>query len=133
MEEEYLSTNQINALIQTSPPANTDDISDGYHTFGELYAHRFALFAALCHCIQDEDYQPANKRGVWKSRLHHDGTVPFGGGWFIAGIGIFVNEQISYHWPLKLWDQLHVPELEKAPLWDGHTPEDVIKRLLALG
>lgn len=27
---------------------DTNQISDGYHTFGELYEHRIALFRALC-------------------------------------------------------------------------------------
>jgi hypothetical protein len=51
-----------------------DDVSDGYHTFAELYQHRFALFLALCRALEMG----------WKSRLHADGTMyP---GWFIAGI-----------------------------------------------
>lgn len=39
-------------------------ISDGYHTFNDLYDHRHALFLALCRAL-----------GMgWKSRLHVDGT-----------------------------------------------------------
>lgn len=109
---------------------DTNQVSDGYHTFGELYEHRVALFITLCHVIADKDYQPANKRTPWKSRLHHDGTyLP---GWFIAGLGVFEGEQISYHLPDSMWAALHVRQFEKAPVWDGHTPGDVVKRLLEL-
>jgi hypothetical protein len=30
---------------------------------------------------------------------------------------------------MKDWDLFHVPEKEKANVWDGHTPKDVSKRL----
>jgi hypothetical protein len=43
-----LTTNEdaINTLI-AGPLINTNQISDGYHTFGELYDHRISLFIAL--------------------------------------------------------------------------------------
>ena len=98
------------------------EAQDGYHTFGELYEHRIALFIALCHQLPDDDtIYP------WKSELHSDGTMF--DGWFVAGIGIKKGEQITYHLPLKYWDKLKCVGFEKAPEWDGHTPEDVIERL----
>ena len=48
-------------------------ISDGYHTFEELYAHRIMLFICL---------MKSNKDISWKSRVHGDGTSL--DGWFIA-------------------------------------------------
>lgn len=113
----------INALIAKSG-VDTNQISDGYHTFGELYEHRIALFIALCHVI------PLYPMTVWKSFYHSDGT--FYSGWFIAGIGIEKGSQISYHLPMKYWDKLQVPAFDKAPEWDGHTSQDVIERLLDL-
>lgn len=121
--------NMINAEIR-KPGIDTNLISDGYHTFGELYEHRIALFIALCHVIADDSYQPANKRSPWKSRLHSDGTQM--DGWFIAGIGVFQGEQITYHLPDRYWDMLQVREFEKAPQWDGHRPADVVERLLEM-
>jgi len=102
-----------------------EKISDGYHTFKELYDHRIALFIALCHVLDFHSDLP-----VWKSRKHHDDTSLEG--WFIAGIGKEEGHQISYHLPNHMWDMLEIKELEKAPEWDGHTPDLVVKRLLSL-
>jgi hypothetical protein len=43
----------INSLIQRldMPEEDRNDISDGYHTFKELYDHRVKLFVALCNAI----------------------------------------------------------------------------------
>lgn len=45
---------------------DAEQVSDGYHTFGELYAHRCILFAALCH---------AHEPLAWKS-LGGNRTLP---------------------------------------------------------
>ena len=103
---------------------------DGYHTFDELYEHRIALFIALCHQLEAAADELGKAHIAWKSKLHHDGTMF--DGWFIAGIGVMEGKQISYHLPLDKWDLLYVDEREVAPLWDGHTPEDVIERVLSL-
>jgi hypothetical protein len=116
--------------MENTTPFITGETSDGYHTFTELYDHRFALFVALCHLIQRE-YEGVQTNSVpWKSRLQSDGTMF--DGYFIAGIGIQPGLQISYHYPLEKWDLLRVPELDRAPLYDHHTPQDVINRLLVL-
>lgn len=101
--------------------------SDGYHTFDELYEHRIALFVSLCAWIVECGIGPH----VWCSRLHSDGTSI--DGWFIAGIGIKHGEQITYHLPDSEWDRCSfMTERERAPEWDGHTSEDVVKRLREL-
>jgi hypothetical protein len=93
-------------------------ISDSYHELEELYAHRILLFVALMKC---------NKFISWKSKVHSDGTSI--DGWFIAGMKISSGD-ITYHIPDKFWDLLEdINMLETAPEWDGHTSEDVIKRL----
>lgn len=98
------------------------EVSDGYHTFNELYEHRIELFLALCrHCTM---------RSVWKSRLHSDGTSI--DGWFILGIGTAKGDQITYHLPNAYWDHAGFIALDRAPEFDGHTSADVIKRLKAL-
>lgn len=92
-------------------------ISDGFHTFEELYEHRNTLFVALCNLCMIPG-------GVWKSKLHADGTMyP---GYFIAG-QVLGKEVATYHLPLKYWDWLRAEERERAPEWDGHTPADVVK------
>lgn len=99
-----------------------EDIGDEYHTMHELYRHRMALFAALCNVLCYTS---------WKSKLHSDGTIPFGDErYFVAGIQT-PHGQITYHLQIeKWWDKFRVPVLEKAPKYDGHTSDDVIDRLL---
>lgn len=101
--------------------ASGDDrgnLSDGYHTFNELYAHRIALFIALAK---------SHAYISWKAIKHADGTSM--DGWFIAGMHLPTGD-ISYHLPDSEWDRLDMVEpLTKAPEWDGHTPADVVKRL----
>lgn len=109
----------------------TEDMeaSDGYHTFNELYDHRITLFIALCRSQWEK--HPNYVGRVWRSTLHSDGTSFEG--WFILGIDKRKGKQITYHLPLKRWDQCEFAEtLENAPEWDGHTPNDVLTRLIAL-
>lgn len=94
------------------------DVSDGYHTFDELYDHRIALFIALAKSHADI---------AWKAIKHADGSA--WDGWFIAGMHLPTGD-ISYHLPESDWDKLDgVEALDKAPEWDGHTPADVVERL----
>lgn len=103
----------------------TGETSDGYHTFNELYEHRCILFMKLCkHLFLYTD------KKVWKSKLHSDGSSFEG--WFIAGIGVEQGDQITYHLPLKYWDAFKATEHNHAPLFDGHTSDDVLERLMKL-
>lgn len=97
------------------------DITDGYHTFSELYSHRCTLFSALLKSHKDIS---------WKSKRHSDGSSF--DDWFIAGMNL-PSGMITYHLPIdQFWDKLSdINELEYAPEWDGHTSNDVVKRLLA--
>lgn len=98
---------------------NIQNISDGYHTFEELYYHRMILFSVICNTF---------KEMAWKSKLHSDGTMF--DGYFIVGVDT-PKGQYTYHYDLKFWNDFNIKELEKAPEYDGHKPED-IKRLLSL-
>jgi hypothetical protein len=108
----------------------TENTSDGYHTFKELYEHRILLFIALCRILRnDPQYQTGQKSEIWCSVLHSDGTKY--DDWFILGIGKEKGEQITYHLPARFWNEVceFAFVLDKAPEWDGHTSEDVLKRL----
>src|SRR5690554_6623684 len=120
---------QIYALKQRGQ-LDTNDISDGYHTFGELYAHRIALFRALCEMLIGNFTPNGELRPTWKSKTHSDGSVM--DGWFIAGIGDKPGTQITYHIPMSEWDTWPAEEIEVAPEFDGHTSADVLKRLKEL-
>lgn len=103
------------------------EVSDGYHTFTELYAHRIALYIQLCKRIAEDNFLDP----VWRSKVHSDGKGY--DGWFIMGINNEPGKQISYHLPMSYWDQTEfAATLEVAPEWDGHTPADVITRLKTL-
>ena len=99
----------------------TGETSDGYHSFGELYEHRHALFMALAQ---------SNYKRAWMSKKHHDGSEM--DGWFIAGIDLYTGT-ITYHLPMRLWDacvETGAEVIPNAPKWDGHTSKDVIDRLM---
>ena len=100
------------------------DISDGYHTFNELYHHRAILFAVICNTYPDK---------VWKSKQHDDPDFPMYDGMFIVGIET-PDGQATYHYNLDpYWDIFNVKELERAPKYDGHTPDEAIRRIGLLG
>ena len=100
------------------------NISDGYHTFNELYEYRLLYNASM--------FNELAKQGLYdvhKSKLHSDGNIPFDDdNWFIV-MAELPTGQISNHYEMKDWDLFQIPEKEKANIWDGHTPQDVAKRL----
>lgn len=124
-EDSKSISQSINSIIKGTG-INANDVSDGYHTFSQLYDHRITLFIALCRVLYNEKL--AN---VWKSQFHHDGSSY--DGWFIMGINISNGSQISYHLPNSRWDECSfIGSIQKAPEWDGHTSNDVLERLKQL-
>ncbi len=113
------------------------EVSDGYHTFDELYEHRVTLFIAFCK-LYEGHVAPAvfataagRTRDAWRSKLHSDGTSYEG--WFILGINKEEGKQITYHLPMSRWEETDFAEtLEKAPEFDGHTSADVLERIKSL-
>jgi len=102
-------------------PLNIGEVSDGFHTYNELYDHRAKLFAVICY----------KNRRAWKSKKHSDGSMyP---GMFIVGINT-PDGPATYHYDIEpYWDLFSsVTELDEAPEWDGHTSEDAIARILSL-
>lgn len=92
----------------------TGVISDGYHTFDELYFHRMMLFSVICNTYKDK---------AWKSKLHDDGTMY--DNYFIVGITTPEGDY-TYHYHMQHWDHFkNIKELPNAPKWDGHKPGDV--------
>ena len=114
--------------VTTIAVPKTGQVSDGYHTFDELYDHRITLFIALCNVITQANNVFRTPRDAWRSRLHSDGKGMEG--WFIMGIGKEKGKQISYHLPMNRWEETNFAEtLDRAPEWDGHTSADVLTRL----
>lgn len=105
----------------------TGQISDGYHTFDELYEFRKVYNAALFN-----EWAKQGKYDVHKSKKHEDGERCFGGGWFIV-VAMLPTGQISNHYEMKDWGLFNIPEVKRAKYeFDGHTPKDVLERLKAL-
>lgn len=104
----------------------TGQISDGYHTFDELYDHRIALWIALCRKMVEFHHRADDL--IWRTRLHSDGSQFEG--WFLLGMGDKAGEQITYHLPDREWEACDFAQTrERAPEFDGHTPANVIERI----
>ncbi len=102
---------------------STKDISDGHHTFRELYLQRLIMFCTICNCFPDLSF---------KSRKHYDEqNDPMFNGDFIAGINT-PQGIASYHIKLEYWDLFDIPEIDRAPKYDNYTPDDVMSRILSL-
>lgn len=95
------------------------NVSDEYHTFDELYHHRMILFSIICNTYKDL---------AWKSWKHSDGTMY--DDYFIVGVTTALGDY-TYHYHKDDWELFEVKELDNAPEWDGHKPED-INRLFGL-
>ena len=110
------------AIAATLGPTVTGETSDGYHTFNELYHHRAVLFSVIVRDHSDL---------AWKSKLHNDGTMY--DDMFIVGIET-PQGQATYHYDIEpYWEMFDCGELERAPEWDGHTPDEAIARIATLG
>ena len=139
-------------IAQESVNSLTDEdrgkISDGYHSFDELYTFRKLYNALIVNEIQNQidtqqeilvqNDRSKNMKGghthVGKSKRHSDGELCFGGDWFV--VYIIYNDiklenalVISNHYHMDDWDLFQVPESYKGPEYDGHTTTDVIERL----
>ncbi len=117
-----MTIEEINNTIKIIPDELKNQISDWYHTFGELYEHRCVLYIALVNAIYKDN-------PFIKSRVHFDWTS--WDWWFIVQWYI-LWKQISYHLPEKYWDKVICKEVRKADERDWHTSQDVLDRLLTL-
>lgn len=126
----YDSMEELLNMAIKSEDMDTNLISDGYHTFGELYEHRIVNFVTVCKMYKSILIYGHN---VWRSKKHSDGELAFGGTWFVLGIGKEQGKQITYHLPIEKWESTSFAEtLGMAPEWDGHTSQDVLERLSKL-
>lgn len=95
-----------------------NDISDGYHTFKEIYNHRKILYILLCIQHANQCYWADHKE--WNS---------------IVLVWNSEKGQISYHvsYDMKPMFQDHIKEIPFSEhKYDGHSSEDVLHRLMAL-
>lgn len=98
------------------------EVSDGYHTFNDLYHQRAMLFAVIVNQNSDK---------AWKTHKHEDGSPCFDkSGWFLVTIDT-PDGPYGYHYEDKYWDLFNCSEIPKAKPWDGYTEKDV-DRLFSL-
>lgn len=91
------------------------ELSDGYHSFNNLYKHRTYLLALAMA------YIPYS----WKSRSHEDGSMY--DDMFVAGFPTPTG-MVTYHCDNEYWEDFKVPEIPHAPHFDGYTDTDVLNR-----
>lgn len=112
---------QINELIQQAKTEQFDanQISDGYHTFGELYEFRNVMFVRLLQ---------QNKYNAFRAIYDSDGSK--WDGWFVACLFKEQGKQISFHLPHKYWEVLRkIETYERFPNFDGHDSAEALRRL----
>lgn len=124
MSEQLYTRNSLS----WTPVTDFSNISDGHHTFKELYRYRMLYNAALFN-----EWYKDNKYDVHKSLKHSDGQYCFsqnGGmeGWFIV-IAHLPTGQISNHYRIENWYLFNIEDRELSAEYDGHTPEIVADRL----
>lgn len=114
-----IDLDEVSELVELIRPVPvTGTTSDGYHTFDELYHHRAVLFSVIVATFPGRS---------WKSLHHHDGTMY--DGMFIVGIDTPAGPA-TYHYDVEpYWDMFPCEVLDRAPEWDGHTPDDAIERI----
>ncbi len=108
-------------ISEMDNPDNTDNISDGYHTFDELYYQRMMLTKTVAlAAITNFD-----KDTVYRSKLHSDGTMYKD---FFIVVFHTPEGNFSYHYHMMYWGVFDfLKELPNAEEFDGHTWKDVTR------
>lgn len=132
---------RVQKEVMTLPSPHRQLLSDGHHSFEELYRF-WVIYSALLFGIWHTYY--SNKYNVSKSFRHYDGQScsTKQDEWFIVTVVITDRSgtdtsgsttQISHHYHKKYWDLFNVPSYETSPVpFDGHTSTDALHRLFKL-
>lgn len=92
----------------------------------ELYDYRLAYNALLFN-----EWHKNQTLDVAKSLKHDDGEPCFGGSHFVV-YAVTPHGQVTNHYRLKHWDLFDIPEVERAPKYDGHTPQIALERMMKI-
>lgn len=130
----------INGMISnaaTSGLLDSAQVSDGYHTFEDLYNHRHRLFIALCRQMHLRYKSSVSERNHYNPIWHYQTSQGEDGhfeGYFLMGIHTEYGKQISYHLPDRFINEISLFSNKMCikPTWDGHTSQDVLERLALL-
>lgn len=131
----YVSLPSLGLAMHTLLRANVGNVSDGSHTFNELYDHRCTLFLCLMCLVAEHGAEEYGISNVWWSEKHADGTMFEG--YVIVGLDTPMG-QCTYHVKDTPYGEIlrsvfatnpAIKYLDKAPEWDGHDSSDVLTRL----
>lgn len=128
MERSQLILDNMKTLyVNARADKSLDELSDGYHTFKQLYDQRALLLAVL----MSTDYNGENIFHCWKSLKHNDPNFPMYEDMFIVGgtLPHVYNGDFTFHIDIGWWYKFKVEILDKAPEYDGHSVEDVMDRI----
>lgn len=122
----------IQSLINNLDSEKREQVSDGYHTFKELYDHRIRLWIEYCKLFEFSGCIQRHGLHSWITTVHSDGSS--WDGWFLLGLGTEKGQQMTYHLPMPYWMECtkFANIIDKAPEFDGHTSADVLERLKEL-
>ncbi|MGL5753063.1 MAG: hypothetical protein ACRCXT_21150 [Paraclostridium sp.] len=102
------------------PEQAIGDLSDGYHSYNQLYDNRLVLFACIVNLKPELG---------WKSLKHHDESDKMYEDYFIVG---FTTPQgdVRFHYHIKYWNLFKCKELPNAPEWNGADNKDHLNYLI---
>lgn len=109
-------------------------ISDGFHTFDELYYYRMLYNSNtvnLLAFLKSKNVKEFTNFDVIKSKKHFGGEPCYGGGWFIVVIKTPWG-QISNHYKLEYWDMFNCRAAKQSWKWDGHGMKESTDRMIKL-
>lgn len=122
-----MNKDEINKIIQDSKRSGElkpGSVSDGYHTFDELYEFRKVYNAALFN-----EWYASGRVEVYKTYRDSEGNLFDNGDWFLV-VAILPTGQISNHYAKEDFELFKIPEEPQSPYeFDGHTPQDVLQRI----
>lgn len=118
-DNEFIHCNHLIECSKCGKLFRADKVTDGYHSFDELYDHRCILFITLMKQMPDKAF--------WTYKNKEEETWD---GWIICAIET-KHGQISYHVPVKYIGLLkdYIQEKECNDTYDEHTSVDVLERL----
>lgn len=119
-----MSPTFISHLITHLPAEKRELVSNGHHSFGELYDFRMVLTAAFFNSLSADAMHK-----TYKSQHHHESDTEMDEGWFVTG-AVLHGKPISFHYEMKLWDLFHVATTESSPAYEPYTSAEAFERLV---
>ena len=108
-------------ISEMDNPDKMGIISDGYHSFDELYYQRMMLTKTVALAAINK----FGKYSVYRSKLHSDDTLYKNH--FIIAFNT-TEGNFAYHYPMYYWDSFDfLKELPKAEKFDGYTWDEITR------